>query len=178
MPIEKFQPAQAEAVSRLIRRDLLEINSRDYPPEFIQRLVEHFSPARLVEDARTQHIFVASEEGQVIGTAGLANFGSDLYAGGDFISTAAAPFVPNLNFIAIYSGGAWVALAVHGSDLYVGGYFASTFDNTVTNLNSIARYNLTSGAWSALPNRGLSSTVLALASIGPDVFVGVDFGGT
>jgi predicted N-acetyltransferase YhbS len=76
MLIEKFQNRQAEAVSNIIRRGLLEINSQDYPAEFIQSLVDYFSPAQIVKNAQTQHIFVAIEEGNVIGTAGLANFGS------------------------------------------------------------------------------------------------------
>jgi GNAT superfamily N-acetyltransferase len=76
MLIEKFQNRQAEAVSNIIRRGLLEINSQDYPAEFIQSLADHFSPAQIVENAQTQHIFVAIEEDIVIGTAGLANFGS------------------------------------------------------------------------------------------------------
>ena len=76
MIIEKFQPFQAKAVSDLIRRGLLEINSQYYPLEFITSLVDHFSPAQIRQDALTQHIFVALEEETVIGTAGLANFGS------------------------------------------------------------------------------------------------------
>jgi GNAT superfamily N-acetyltransferase len=76
MKIGKFRPSQAEAVSKLIRRGLLEINSKDYEMEFIISLVDYFSPAQIVENARTQDVFVAAEEGKVIGTAGLANFGS------------------------------------------------------------------------------------------------------
>ena len=76
MNIEPFQTHQAKAVSDLIRRNLLEINSQDYPREYITYLVDCFSPAEIEENARTQHIFVALEEGQVIGTSGLANFGS------------------------------------------------------------------------------------------------------
>ena len=76
MIIEKFQPSQAKAVSDLIRRGLLEINSQYYPLEFITSLVDHFSPAQIRENALTQHIFVAREGEAVVGTAGLANFGS------------------------------------------------------------------------------------------------------
>lgn len=76
MNIEKFQPCQADAVSKLIRRNLLEINSKDYPSEFITFLVDHFSPAQIVENAQVQHLFVALEDDRVIGTGGLANFGS------------------------------------------------------------------------------------------------------
>jgi GNAT superfamily N-acetyltransferase len=76
MNIEPFQTYQAKAVSDLIRRGLLEINAKDYPLEFITSLVDYFSPAQIVENAQVQHIFVALEEGKVIGTSGLANFGS------------------------------------------------------------------------------------------------------
>ncbi len=76
MNIEPFQTHQAKAVSDLIRRGLLEINSKDYPLEFITYLVDYFSPAQIEENAQVQHIFVALEAGKVIGTGGLANFGS------------------------------------------------------------------------------------------------------
>jgi len=115
----------------------------------------------------------------------LAVIGSDLYVGGDFISTAAAPFVPNLNFIAIYSGGTWVALpnhglngsvrtfAVKGSDLYVGGSFDFTNDMSVLNLRNIARYS--GGVWSALADQGLNGVVIALAVNGSDLYAGGAF---
>jgi hypothetical protein len=64
------------------------------------------------------------------------------------------------------------ALAVSGSDLYVGGYFEQTGDGTVA-LHRIARYS--GGAWSALPNNGLSNTVWALAVSESDLYVGGDF---
>ena len=64
MNIEPFQTHQAKAVSDLIRRGLLEINSKDYPLEFITYLVDYFSPAQIVENAQVQHIFVALEAGK------------------------------------------------------------------------------------------------------------------
>ena len=77
MKIEAFQNTQAEAVSHLIRRDLLEVNSRDYSEAFIADLVEYFSPETLREKAREQHILVAiDDDGEIVGTAALANFGS------------------------------------------------------------------------------------------------------
>jgi len=77
MIIEKFQDFQAGAVSELIQRNLLEINSKDYPPDLITHLVDCFSPTQILENARTQHIFVATEEGRVIGTGSLADFGTE-----------------------------------------------------------------------------------------------------
>lgn len=76
MHIALIQPHQADAAAALIRRNLLEIVSKDYPPEYITSLLDHFSPAQLLEDAQTQHFFVAMEGDTVIGTAGLADYGT------------------------------------------------------------------------------------------------------
>lgn len=77
MQIQLFQNAQAEAVSHLIRRNLREVSSRDYSNTFIEDLVAYFSPERLREKAKEQHILVAVDDGdEIVGTAALANFGS------------------------------------------------------------------------------------------------------
>ncbi|HTP08571.1 MAG TPA: hypothetical protein VMP08_09995 [Anaerolineae bacterium] len=125
----------------------------------------------------------------------LAISGTELYVGGQFTQTFDSG-VSNLNLIARYdtSGGTWSALAhnglkgtgvpgvrslaVLGGDLYVGGRFSASFDNAVLNLNNIARYDTNGGAWSTLPNQGLSSDVLALRVKGSDLYAGGDFGGT
>ena len=89
MRIEQFQDCQAEAVSNLIRRNLLEVNSKDYAEDVINSLVAYFSPATLRENSRTQTILVATHDGEVVGTAGLDNFGStqcpDYYAVAVFV---------------------------------------------------------------------------------------------
>jgi GNAT superfamily N-acetyltransferase len=86
---ERFQASQADAVSRLIRRNLIEINSRDYAQDRIDALVAYFSPEKLVENSRSQCIFVAIQDDQVVGTASLDNFGSaespDYYAVAVFV---------------------------------------------------------------------------------------------
>jgi predicted N-acetyltransferase YhbS len=84
MRIEHFQASQADAVSRIIRRDLTEINSRDYARDRIDALVAYFSPEKIEENSRSQCTFVAIQNDQVVGTASLDNFGSaenpDYYA--------------------------------------------------------------------------------------------------
>ena len=76
MIIEKFKDQQAEEVSKLIHQDLLEIISKDYPQEYLASLFDHFTPANIRKTARTQHTFVAVKGEKVLGTASLANFGS------------------------------------------------------------------------------------------------------
>ena len=76
MIIDRFQDFQAEEVAELIKRNLLEITSKYYSPDYVAFLIDHHSPTQLLENARTQHIFVAMEDGKVIGTGSLADFGT------------------------------------------------------------------------------------------------------
>jgi GNAT superfamily N-acetyltransferase len=76
MTIDRFQASQAEEVAELIKRNLLEITSQYYSPEYVAALIAHHSPTQLLETARAQHIFVAVEDGKAIGTGSLANFGT------------------------------------------------------------------------------------------------------
>lgn len=76
MIIDKFQGFQAEEVAELIKRNLLEITSKYYTSEYVASLMDDFSLSRILEKARTQHIFVVVEEDKVIGTGSLANYGN------------------------------------------------------------------------------------------------------
>lgn len=114
-----------------------------------------------------------------------------VYVGGSFTGTAAGS-VTNLNRIARYNpatdtwsalanggvnGFAGVnALAIHNGILYVGGSFTTTFDGAVTNLNRIARYNLTTNSWSPLAENGVNGFgVYSLAVHGDNLYAGGDF---
>ena len=76
MIISGFQDFQADEVSSVIKRNLLEIISNYYSPAYVSFLVDSFSPTNILKNAKRQHIFVASEDGKVIGTGSLANYGS------------------------------------------------------------------------------------------------------
>jgi predicted N-acetyltransferase YhbS len=75
MDIKKFDKTLVEPVERIIRENLMEVNSKDYPSEIIDKLVESFTANRIIEDSKDRTILVALEKGTVIGTGGLANFG-------------------------------------------------------------------------------------------------------
>lgn len=108
-----------------------------------------------------------------------------IYVGGNFLKTADGA-ITNLNRIARYDpatktwsalanhglNGPVNALAVSGDHLYVGGQFTGTTDSSVTNLNNIAVYNLTTNTWSALPGNGLNNWVYDLVVSGNTLFVG------
>ncbi|MGD8403828.1 MAG: GNAT family N-acetyltransferase [Anaerolineales bacterium] len=76
MIIDRFQASQAEEVAELIKRNLLEITSKYYSPEYIASLINHHSPTELLDKALAQYIFVALEDGSAIGTGSLANLGT------------------------------------------------------------------------------------------------------
>ena len=69
--IRLFDERDAEAVSRLIRDNLLHVNSRDYDASVIDYMCRMFTPSYLRETAVTRTMFVAEINGQVVGTVGL-----------------------------------------------------------------------------------------------------------
>ena len=74
--ISLFQESQAEDVSKLIQRNLKEVNSKDYPEEFIKLLMKDFTPARMIERAKKQFIYVARDNKKIVGTGALENQGN------------------------------------------------------------------------------------------------------
>lgn len=74
--IKTMQPSDVNEASALMRRNLLEINSRNYPEEIIDYLVNDLTPEKLLEKMETRQLFIALEGERIIGTGGLANYGS------------------------------------------------------------------------------------------------------
>ena len=122
------------------------------------------------------------------GVRQLAAIGNDLYVGGQFDATQDG-VVKDLNHIARFdtATATWSALpnkglngdtsafGVLGTDLYVGGmFFGGTFDGAIR-LNNLARFDTTTGAWSGLPNDGLSWPVHVFEPMGTDLYMGGDF---
>lgn len=69
--IREFDERDAETVSRLIRNNLTFVNSRDYEPAVIDYMCRLFTPDYLCEISATRTMFVAEENGKVVGTVGL-----------------------------------------------------------------------------------------------------------
>jgi GNAT superfamily N-acetyltransferase len=69
--IRTFEPRDAEAVSALIRRTMRESNSRDYPLERLQPLIDYFSPEKLRRLGQERVCLVAEIDRQLVGTAAL-----------------------------------------------------------------------------------------------------------
>lgn len=67
-----------------------------------------------------------------------------------------------------------LALAAKGKDIFVGGGFSRT-QNHILKMSRIARFNVPTNTWSALPHNGLNDAVRAIAVIGDYVYVGGEF---
>ena len=74
--VEPFESHQAQEVSAIICRNIREINSKHYDDDFINILLNDFTPQRVLEKSETQYIFVAMEEGAIVGTGALENKGT------------------------------------------------------------------------------------------------------
>jgi GNAT superfamily N-acetyltransferase len=74
--IRAFEPRDAEAVSALIQRTMRESNSRDYPLDRLQPLIDYFSPEKVRRLGQERVCLVAEVDRQLIGTAALE--GSEL----------------------------------------------------------------------------------------------------
>jgi len=77
MIIEEFNEGQASGLSKLIYRNLLEINSKYYPADTINYLLYQFTKEMIIANSKKQHIYVAIINGDIVGTGGLANFGNE-----------------------------------------------------------------------------------------------------
>ena len=68
MNIRRFQAGDETALSTLIRRTLLEVNSVDCPKEEIEFLHGAYTPERVLNNAAVGHTYVFEEDGVLLGT--------------------------------------------------------------------------------------------------------------
>jgi hypothetical protein len=69
--IRTAQPDDAPAISAVIVTALRISNARDYSPEVIARVVQHFSPECIEALIATRQVLVAMQDRQLFGTASL-----------------------------------------------------------------------------------------------------------
>ena len=70
--IKEYEDKYAEAISKIVVQNMLEVNSKDYGLEFCQNSAKDFTTNKILEEfnKRTK-AFVALENNIVVGTAGL-----------------------------------------------------------------------------------------------------------
>ena len=74
MNIRRFQESDAAAVSELIRTTLQITNSRDYPPEIINALIERETPDHIMQRASWTHFYVAEADSEIIGSGAIGPY--------------------------------------------------------------------------------------------------------
>lgn len=72
--IRRFRPEDAEETSRMIAAALRETNGPDYPAEEIEALAAFYSPAGVLRRAGESHMYVACEDGAVIGCGAVSGY--------------------------------------------------------------------------------------------------------
>lgn len=70
--IRAYTEEDSPVLSAIIRENLLQVNSKDYPQEIIDRMCAIFTPKHITELSGTRTAVVAVVDNQVIGTASLA----------------------------------------------------------------------------------------------------------
>lgn len=74
--VRRFLPSEAEAVSVLIRRTLLEINQGSDPQWEIDYLYAHYTPETILKNSQKGHTYVLEENGVLLGTGTIMEAGA------------------------------------------------------------------------------------------------------
>ena len=66
--IRTYQASDAGQLAEMVKRCLLQVNSRDYSSQIIDRLCLYYSPERFIELSSRRQIYIASSGISVLGT--------------------------------------------------------------------------------------------------------------
>lgn len=72
--IRLFQPSDGKSVANLLARNFIEINSQDYPPVQIAKLLQEYTPEKIIQQATHAHTYIAEDDHQVIGTGTICPY--------------------------------------------------------------------------------------------------------
>jgi len=77
MEIRAFCPGDEGAISALIRRTLVEVNSVDCPAEEIDFLYQLYTPEKVIKNAEEGHTYVLWEANAIVGTGTITQTGTE-----------------------------------------------------------------------------------------------------
>lgn len=72
--IRRFKAKDAKDVSHIIKRNLLEINTRDYPLESMKILSEEYNDEKVLYMSEHAHSYVATLKQQIVGCGSIAQY--------------------------------------------------------------------------------------------------------
>ena len=74
MEIRRFKQEEAKEVSDLIRKTIRISNTKDYPLQLMELLIESETPEHVLERASWTHFYVAVDDGQIVGCGAIGPF--------------------------------------------------------------------------------------------------------
>ena len=74
MEIRRFKEEDAKEVSDLIRRTILISNTKDYPKDLMDALIETETPEHVLQRASWTHFYVVVDEQQIIGCGAIGPY--------------------------------------------------------------------------------------------------------
>ena len=72
--VRRFKETDAENVSRLVRRNMLEVNSKDYGLEAMQKVAEEYSAEKILQTAGYAHMYVFEWREASVGVGAISSF--------------------------------------------------------------------------------------------------------
>ncbi len=72
--VRPFAPEDAGAVSRLICRNFLEVNSRDYGIAEMEKRAAEYTPRKVAQIAGYAHMYVFEQQRQIVGVGAISSY--------------------------------------------------------------------------------------------------------
>lgn len=72
--VRRFEEEDAEEVSRLVIRNFLEVNSKDYGEEEMRKRAQEYGAEKVLQVAGYAHMYVFTREDQIVGTGSISSF--------------------------------------------------------------------------------------------------------
>lgn len=74
MEIRRYKSEDAEGISALVRRNFIEINSKDYSLSEMQSLAKEYNAEKIQNIASYAHMYVVCEGKTIIGTGSISSY--------------------------------------------------------------------------------------------------------
>lgn len=74
MEIRLFKSEDAAETAQVIAETLRKSNGKDYPQQYIEKNIASHSADALIKLAKERHMYVVCDEGQIVGTGGIAGY--------------------------------------------------------------------------------------------------------
>lgn len=72
--IRDFEDSDSVELAHLLKRNFLEVNSQDYPMDQMIDLAEQYTPAKLMDQAKSAHVYIAELGDTIVGTAAICPY--------------------------------------------------------------------------------------------------------